>query len=100
MHGDGRTFEVLPLSVFRLRAGGTVIRIGRTTYWFNENGRYDGPEFQADGAMPEAEQKLLAEALAAGKHNRDRAPETAYFAEGTPGHASETAIWPKPKGQN
>lgn len=93
VHGDGKTWETLPLSVFP-SGDNTIVRIGRTTYWFREDGAYDGPEAMTKG-MEEAEASSLGEALGRCKHNRGRAPGYAYFAEGSRGHDAETSLWPK-----
>lgn len=92
LHGDGKTFEILPLSVFP-SGDSTIIRIGRSTYWFQQDGTYDGPEFCAVG-MEERESLALSAALGTCKDNRGRAPDTAYFSEGSPGYRRETALWP------
>jgi len=41
VHGDGKTFEILPLSIFP-SSDTTVLRIGRTIYIFDKDGGYDG----------------------------------------------------------
>jgi hypothetical protein len=90
---DG-TVEVVPLQVFRLHNGATVIRLGRTTIWFNEQGKLDGTEHLTVGLSAEQKQALV-DALEASRGNRGRAPTEPYFQPGEKGHAAEVAGWPK-----
>jgi hypothetical protein len=88
--GSGRGFEILPLSIFP-SSDGTILRIGRSTYWFDAAGGYDGPEFKCgDGVDSQA----ISEALGRCKDNRGRAPLDAYFAPNTRGYDNEVALWP------
>ena len=94
VHGDGRTWEVVPLSVFD--AGSmTVVRVGRTTYWFDgEDGKYDGSEFNLSGADL-ADLGNFREQMGRVRDNRGRAPAEAYFDPSRDHYRYEVALWPK-----
>ena len=91
---DGEV-ELVPLQFFR-SGKHTIFRIGNTTYWFDENGKFDGPEVHASALTQEQNQKLQA-ALLESADKVGKRPEEAYFGEGSPGHAAEVAGWPKEK---
>jgi hypothetical protein len=93
VRGDGRDFEIVPISFFPDKDGWSIFRVGRTTYWFNADGEYDGPEFACLGDR--AMVTDIGEALGLCKHNRGKAPTYSYFAPDTRGYAAETALWPK-----
>lgn len=90
---DGEGFDIVPLSLFRLADGRTCLRIGRNVLYFQGDGTYDGPEGRTK-EMPIEESRTLAAAYGRCAGNRGRRPHEAHFAEGTPGHAAETGIWP------
>jgi hypothetical protein len=93
LHEDGKTFEMAPFQVWRSSSsGGTVIRIGRNTLFFNEKGEFDGTESAVLATQAEAD--AFVEAFAVQGKNKGLAPETAYFPPGTAGYADETRAWP------
>jgi len=93
----------VPVSLFRFKDGHSVFRVGNTIYSFDADGNYDGPEARfAEGVMTSPRSPEFArftEALEQGATNRDRAPDGAYFDEGSSGHDAERAIWPKGNGK-
>lgn len=93
LHGDGKTWEIVPLSVFP-SGDNTIVRIGRTTYWFAPDGAYGGPEFCMVDPDPAAHARI-GEDLGRCKNNRGRAPSYAYFQPDTRGYHNEIALWPK-----
>lgn len=101
MREDG-TVEMVPMQVFRLKDGRFVFRLGRTTFWFDEDGTYDGVEFAAGGLGISAGSEtawIIETALNDGKKNRGKPPGCPYFEEGSPGWKAEVAGWPKSKDQ-
>ena len=90
---DG-SVEVVPFQVLRTPGGRTVIRIGRTTFWFTEKGEFDGPEHLMSGLTNEQKQTVL-QTLEDTKRNRGRAPAEPYFQPGTQASQAELAGWPK-----
>jgi len=94
LHGDGKTFEILPVSLFR-NGDKTILRVGRSTYWFDEDGTFDGVRFSlADGTDPK-DAMALANAIGTCPDNRGRAPETSFFSEEMDEHKDEIALWPE-----
>jgi hypothetical protein len=91
--GDG--FEVVPVQLWRGAKGGPMLRVGNNTLWFNPDGTLEGgPEacLAAGVARPVVEAYTAAlDRFAATVGAR---PATAYFGEGSPGWAAETALWP------
>lgn len=86
--------HVVPVQLFRTKSG-TILRIGDTTFWFDENGVYDGPEFIFPEGITDEQALALAEKLDAAVKNRNRAPEKAYFNVDSDGHDAEVAEWPR-----
>lgn len=84
--------SLVPLSLFQTESGSIILRVGENTYWFDEDGVYDGPEARFP-SPPDA--KHVAALLEESTRNRGRAPAEAYFEPGCPGHDAETALWPK-----
>jgi hypothetical protein len=94
VHEDG-TFEIAPLSLWRRKGGGFIFRVGRSTYWFDQNGEYDGPEFKLDrDVMTPERQAGFMDALKSCPDNRNHAPADAYFHVEADGWKDETALWP------
>jgi len=91
MGPDGK-LQVLPFEVIPFDDGWLVIRIGRTTYWFNDKGEYDGVETKPpDGMMSdEVYERELLTLLKRCRENRGKLPEEPYF-EG-PGERGKV-IW-------
>lgn len=70
-------FEVLP---WTNQPGGVIIRIGETTYWFDPDGRYDGPEMRLPpGSRNEHAEAKVNALLTEGRKNRGKPPERSYF---------------------
>ena len=88
MHEDGKTIEMAPMQVFRQRNGNTIIRIGRNTLHFLEDGTFDGEECACSAG---AKQEEIVAALQQSAANQGQPPETTYFEEGTRGWEDETA---------
>lgn len=78
---------LLPLHVFR-SGESTVIRIGDTALYFNEDGTFDGEECHMTGAG-EQDMAQLQSMLKESGENQGEAPETPYFGEGSPGRERE-----------
>jgi len=91
VRGDD-TLEMVPMQVWRDAKGSTVIRLGKNAYFFDEDGKYDGSEHKATEGR--SADKTLTASLEASSRNRGLPPEEAYYPEGTPAHARETAAWP------
>lgn len=87
--------HMVPMQLFRTKGGGTILRIGDTTFWFDENGVYDGPEFVFPKGVTDEQAEAIAEMLDAAVKNRNRAPEKAYFDHGCDGRDAEVEGWPK-----
>ena len=94
VHDDGVTIEMAPMQIWRQKNGTTVLRLGRNTFYFNDDGTYDGSEHAMNAGSPQLE-----EALKISAENRGLAPDTPYFPPGSPGHAEETRAWPSAKHQ-
>ena len=87
---DG-SVAMLPLHIFR-SAGSTVIRLGDTALFFDDDGRFDGEELHAVGAQPgdlERLREAIMPALAQSAQNQGEAPESFYFEVGSPGRERE-----------
>lgn len=97
VHEDG-TFELAPMQVWRNNKGSTVIRLGRNTFFFNEDGTYDGSEHKAGPFPAESpEAKAITEALEVAGKSKGLAPEDPYYQPGTPGWQRETQAWANAK---
>jgi hypothetical protein len=94
LHEDGKTFEMAPFQVFRSASGQTVIRIGRNTLWFGENGKFDGTECSMIDPSEEESQAVTAAHM---RTTKGLPPDEPYFQPGSPGHESETRAWPSGK---
>lgn len=72
-------FEVIP---WTNNPGGVIIRVGETTYWFDPDGNYDGPEMRLplESRNEHTEAKVNA-LLDQGKDNRGKPPDNSYFDE-------------------
>jgi hypothetical protein len=87
--------EVVPMQLFALSGGGYCLRIGNSSYWFDRDGSYDGPEHNFPGKSLTPEEAMEVEALLDGcQQTRHEAPETPYFDRGTKGWEAEIAGWP------
>ena len=88
---DGKGFDVVPISLFRLDSGQTCLRVGRNVLYFNADGTYDGPEGRVEDVV---DSQALTAAYARCRGNRDKRPTEPHFAAETKGHGAETGIWP------
>ena len=87
---DG-TFEIVPMQIFR-SGDNVILRIGHSTFWFDKDGRYDGPEMNS--VLPEQLEEvslMLKQCMT----NKGKSPENSYFKEGTEGHHNEIKTWKK-----
>jgi hypothetical protein len=89
---DG-TIEMPAFQVMRIR-GVTVIRIGRNTLWFTEDGKFDGTECSTDGLGIHPEISALQAAFEQSARNDGQRPATAYFQPDSNGYDVEVAWWP------
>lgn len=102
VHEDG-TVELAPFQVFRSPNGGTVMRLGRNTYWFDEQGRYTGCECGIADLVLATPRVVEVEAIqrAYEVSHTDatrRVPPAPYFLPGTDRDEfvrAERAGWPK-----
>ena len=93
VHEDGKTFEMAPLQVF-ISGKQTVIRIGRNTLYFDQDGAFDGSESHTSGlAMDSPEAARIREAFDLQGQNKGLAPDEPYHTPGTTGYANETRAW-------
>jgi len=93
LHEDGKTFELAPFQVF-LSGNTTIIRIGRNTFFFNADGRFDGTEAQVVGFRPDSpEAQMLHEAFELQGRYKGLPPDEPYFSPGTAGFTAETRAW-------
>jgi len=91
---DG-TMEVVSMQLFPRSGGGAILRIGDSTFWFNDDGSYDGPEHSfPNRRLTEIEALEMSELLEGCKESRGLAPESPYFEPGTEGWRNEIAGWP------
>jgi hypothetical protein len=100
LHEDGKTFEMAPFQVFQAWEGQTIIRIGRNTFFFDKDGKFDGTECAVAGLefdSPEA--RMIQQAFDLQGEYKGLAPETPYFEPGSPGYAHETRAWPTAKAE-
>ena len=96
LHGDGKTFEMAPLQVFRGPNGYTCIRYGRNVLFFDKDGGFDGTESTLNGvADAKAVADELRHAFEAQQQNRGQPPEYPYFGPWREDfRAAELAAWP------
>jgi hypothetical protein len=91
---DG-SMEVVPMQLFPRRGGGAILRIGDSTFWFNDDGSYDGPEHSfPNRRLTEIEAMEISKLLEGCKESRGLAPERPYFEPGTEGWRNELEGWP------
>jgi len=86
--------HILPMQLMRMRSGMTVLRIGDMTYWFDENGEYDGPEMVFPDGISDEKAEEVRVALERCRNRRDTRPASAYFHEGCDGYDAEVGAWP------
>lgn len=88
---DGKKAEVMPVAMFRLRTGGAALRVGSTIFYFDEHGRFQGPEYSVSKFQGDLEE-LMAQ-VSSMQDNRGRAPAEPYFAPTMPNYVDEIAVW-------
>jgi len=95
MRDDG-SVDVCPIQVIKLSGGvGTVIRIGRSTLWFQHDGTFDGVEMKLTEGSSKEFTDMLAQRLDECRHNRGKKPGEAYFDAGSKAGKAEAEGWPK-----
>jgi hypothetical protein len=78
---DGKV-ELLPFEVRRTKDGGTVICIGRNAYFFDESGKFDGPEHKVKDVSFNMDE--LTAAIEKGRENEGFTPDEPYFESSRP----------------
>jgi hypothetical protein len=86
---------IVPMQLFQTSGGAVVLRIGDTTYWFDANGKYDGPEMNVRAVPTPEKIAEIAQLLDDCVPNKGQAPATSYFGPGCPGYDAEVAGWPR-----
>ena len=96
LHEDGKSFEMVPLQVFRAPNGYTCIRYGRNVLFFNKDGSFDGTESTLNGVLAEpAFAEELKQAFAQQRDNHGKPPLYPYFGPWREDfRAAELAAWP------
>ena len=102
---DG-TMDMVPVQLIDKGDGRSILRVGNTTFWFDEHGNYDGTEHAFPRRPPDAEMARITDMLEQSPGNRGFAPETPYFQPGSKGYRDEVRGWeeaardlPEPKKQ-